>query len=174
MGLNKNGGPCSDEGSELKSPVLIVEGLNSPIDATIEVPGDKSISHRAALLGAIADGVTHIRGFLPATDCVATLEAVRALGIKVECLGDEVLVHRSRPGRAARPSRAIECGGSGTTMRLLAGLLAGQAFYSVLAGNTQLSRRPMERVAEPLRRMGAAVLGRRGGGSHRSRSVVAI
>lgn len=149
--------------TDLESPVLTIEGPSSPFDATVEVPGDKSISHRSALFGAIAEGVTHIRGFLPATDCVATLEAVRTLGIKVECLGDEVLVYGQGLNGLQEPLRPVECGGSGTTMRLLAGLLAGQEFYSVLAGNAQLSKRPMDRIAGPLRQMGATVLGRQGG-----------
>lgn len=142
---------------------LRVAGAKHALKARVRVPGDKSISHRAAMFGAIAEGTTRIRGFLPATDCLATLEAVRTLGIEVEYSSEEVLVHGRGIDGLREPYRPVECGGSGTTMRLLAGLLAGQAFYSVLAGNAQLSRRPMNRVAAPLREMGAIVLGRNDG-----------
>ena len=142
---------------------LSVEGPVAPINATLRVPGDKSISHRAAMLGGIAEGTTRIRNFLPANDCLATLEVMRGLGVEVEYRGDEVLVHGRGMAGLVEPARPLECGGSGTTMRLMSGLLAGQPFYSVLAGNAQLSRRPMDRVARPLREMGATILGRDGG-----------
>ncbi|HEX8218125.1 MAG TPA: 3-phosphoshikimate 1-carboxyvinyltransferase [Chloroflexia bacterium] len=142
---------------------LTVEGPIAPFDARLSVPGDKSISHRAAMLGGIAEGVTHIRNFLPANDCLATLDVMRGLGVAVEYRGDEVLVHGRGMEGLIEPPRPLECGGSGTTMRLMSGLLAGQPFYSVLAGNAQLSRRPMDRVARPLREMGATILGREGG-----------
>ncbi len=127
----------------------------------IEVPGDKSISHRALLLGAIAEGATRIQNVLPAADCLATLACVRALGVEVERLSETELVVQGRGLRGLMESKdVLDCAGSGTTMRLLAGILAGQSFYSVLTGNEQLRRRPMGRIAEPLRRMGATVLGR--------------
>jgi 3-phosphoshikimate 1-carboxyvinyltransferase len=141
---------------------LIVRGSRRPLRGTARVPGDKSISHRAALFGALANGTTHIRGFLPANDCEATLRVVRGLGVAVERPApDEVIVHGL--GRLQEPAAPLDCGGSGTTMRLLAGILAGQPFYSVVVGNTQLSGRPMDRIAVPLRRMGATILGRQGG-----------
>ena len=127
----------------------------------IKVPGDKSISHRALLLGAIAEGTTRIRNFLPATDCLATLACVRALSVEVERLaGTELIVHGQGLRGLTEPKDILDCAGSGTTMRLLAGILAGQPFYSVLTGNEQLRRRPMGRIVEPLRLMGATVLGR--------------
>ncbi len=127
----------------------------------IEVPGDKSISHRALLLGAIAEGSTRVRNFLPAADCLATLACVRGLGIEVETLSDtELIVHGQGLHGLREPTDVLNCAGSGTTMRLLAGILAGQPFYSVLTGNKQLRQRPMGRIAEPLRLMGATVLGR--------------
>lgn len=140
-----------------------IDGPVASIDARLRVPGDKSISHRAAMFGAIADGTTRIRNFLPATDCLATLDVVRGLGIEVEYGDAEVLVHGRGLNGLSEPARPLECGGSGTTMRLMSGLLAGQPFYTVLAGNAQLSRRPMDRVARPLREMGATILGRDGG-----------
>jgi len=127
----------------------------------IKVPGDKSISHRALLLGAIAEGTTRIRNFLPAADCLATLACVRALGVEVERLSEtELIVHGQGLRGLTEPEDILDCAGSGTTMRLLAGILAGQPFYSMLTGNEQLCRRPMGRIVEPLRRMGATVLGR--------------
>ncbi len=136
---------------------LTVEA-RGPLHGVVRVPGDKSISHRALLLGAIADGPTHVAGFLPAADCLATLACVRQLGVEVDCIGNtELLVH----GRGLRGLRQaagpLDCGGSATTMRLLAGILAGQPYLSMLTGNEQLKRRPMERVADPLRKMGASV-----------------
>ncbi|MEO8287409.1 MAG: 3-phosphoshikimate 1-carboxyvinyltransferase [Chloroflexota bacterium] len=127
------------------------------------VPGDKSVSHRAAILGGIANGTTRIRNFLPATDCHATLEVMRGLGIQVDYTPDEVLVHGRGLRGLSESLRPLDCGGSGTTMRLIAGLLAGQPFYSVLAANAQLSKRPMDRVAVPLRLMGANIMGRSNG-----------
>lgn len=143
--------------------VLRAKKALEPINGEFQVPGDKSISHRAVMFGAIAEGTTRIRNFLPANDCLATIDAMRALGIEIEAGPDEVLVHSRGLHGLREPYRPLECGGSGTTMRLLTGLLAGQPFYSVLAGNAQLSRRPMERVAAPLRQMGAVILGREGG-----------
>ncbi len=146
-----------------RAQVLAVEGPIASFQARLRVPGDKSISHRAAMLGGIAEGLTRIRNFLPANDCLATLDVMRGLGVDVEYRGNEVLVHGRGMHGLVEPVRPLECGGSGTTMRLMSGLLAGQPFYSVLAGNAQLSRRPMDRVARPLREMGATILGREGG-----------
>jgi len=136
-----------------------------PLRGRIRVPGDKSISHRALLLGAIAEGPTRVTNFSAAADCLATLACVQALGIEIERSGEGELVVRGRGLRGLRkPCQVLDCGGSATTMRLLAGILAGQPFSSVLTGNEQLRRRPMERVAEPLREMGATVLCREDGG----------
>ena len=129
------------------------------VQGTIRVPGDKSISHRAVMLGAIADGRTEITGFLPGEDCLATLGAVEAMGVQVTRhdrtrLGIEGVGLRGlRP-----PASPLDMGNSGTAMRLFAGLLCAQAFDSTLVGDESLSRRPMERVAEPLRRMGAEIV----------------
>jgi len=141
----------------MRLTVRKVKGLGG----RIKVPGDKSISHRALLLGAIAEGTTRILNFLPAADCLATLACVRALGVEIERLSETELVVQGRGLRGLmEPKDVLNCAGSGTTMRLLAGILAGQPFYSVLTGNEQLRRRPMGRIAEPLRQMGATVLGR--------------
>jgi len=127
-----------------------------PLHGHVRVPGDKSISHRALLLGALADGASRVCGFLPSGDCLATLACVRALGVEVERHDDTTLTVHGVGLRGLRPPGApLDCGRSGTAMRLLAGILAGQAFDAVLTGDGQLLRRPMGRVVEPLRCMGA-------------------
>lgn len=122
------------------------------------MPGDKSISHRALMLGAVANGDTEIHGFLHGADCLATLAALRSLGVDIECPARRPVIVRGvgRDG-LQQPTAALDLGNAGTGLRLLAGLLAGQAFDSVLVGDGSLMRRPMERVAQPLRRMGAAI-----------------
>src|SRR6476661_1820108 len=127
------------------------------IDLEITVPGDKSISHRAVILAALSNGVCTLRGFLPSEDCMHTVNALRALGVQIDQPHpDELIVHGKKRVLAA-PSGDIDCGNSGTTMRLMAGLLSGQAFETRLVVDASLSRRPMERVITPLRKMGAVV-----------------
>jgi 3-phosphoshikimate 1-carboxyvinyltransferase len=124
----------------------------------VRVPGDKSISHRALLLGALADGVSQISNFLPCGDCLATLACLRALGVEVETHDPTTLTIHGRGLRGLRaPTAPLNCVRSGTTMRLLAGILAGQSFASTLTGAPQLLRRPMRRIVEPLCRMGAEI-----------------
>ena len=119
----------------------------------VAVPGDKSISHRAVLIGALAEGDTHVRGFGRAGDTQASIDAVRALGIEVEDLADdELIVHGGE-----LHSGAVDCANAGTLMRLLMGMLSGLDGRYVLTGDDSLSSRPMERVADPLRRMGARI-----------------
>jgi len=125
---------------------------------SVFVPGDKSISHRALLLGAIAQGVSRVRNWLPSADCQATLSAVGALGVTVaQPLPTELYIQGVGLRGLRPPSEPIDCQGSGTTMRLLAGILAGQPFTSILDGHAGLRRRPMERVAIPLCGMGATI-----------------
>jgi 3-phosphoshikimate 1-carboxyvinyltransferase len=122
------------------------------------VPGDKSISHRALLLGALADGASRINGFLPSGDCLATLACLQELSVDIEIHDSTTLTIHGRGLRGLRkPTAPLNCVRSGTTMRLLAGILAGQSFESTLTGDPQLLRRPMRRVVEPLRRMGAEI-----------------
>lgn len=128
------------------------------VGGSLTVPGDKSISHRALMLGGIAEGRTSIEGFLASEDCLATLAALRALGVRIERpAATSVVVHGvgSRGLRAA--AAPLDMGNAGTAMRLFMGLLSAQAFDSTLVGDRSLMRRPMERVAEPLRRMGADI-----------------
>ncbi|HXA97961.1 MAG TPA: 3-phosphoshikimate 1-carboxyvinyltransferase [Candidatus Dormibacteraeota bacterium] len=139
----------------------------TPVDGLageIEVPGDKSISHRAALFGALAQGRTEISGFLEGEDCLNTLHAIRALGVEVTRKGEgRYLVDGAGLTGLTEPDNVIDYGNSGTGARLLLGVLAGQPFTTVLTGDDSLRRRPMARVTEPLVRMGATVVGRDGG-----------
>jgi 3-phosphoshikimate 1-carboxyvinyltransferase len=134
------------------------------LSGEITLPGDKSLSHRAVLFSAIAEGDTIINGFLVGEDTQNTAKAVQAMGIAVEGLGTErLVVHGKGLDGLAEPVDVLDLGNSGTGMRLLAGLLAGQNFFSVLSGDQYLRKRPMARIVEPLRRMGAAIDGRSGG-----------
>src|SRR5512140_2144605 len=128
------------------------------------LPGDKSISHRSVMLAAIAEGDTVITGFLTGEDTMNTAKAVQKLGIEIEGLGtDRLLVRGKGLSGLSEPSGVLDLGNSGTGMRLLAGLLAGQDFFSVLSGDQYLRKRPMARIVDPLRRMGAQIDGRSGG-----------
>ncbi len=130
----------------------------------LRVPGDKSISHRSIMLGSIAEGVTRVSGFLEGDDAIATMNALRALGVSID--GPErgnVTVHGVGLRGLKAPQKIIDCGNSGTSMRLLCGLLAGQHFDCELSGDDSLLRRPMQRVAEPLARMRAEIATAEGG-----------
>ncbi|MGD0842326.1 MAG: 3-phosphoshikimate 1-carboxyvinyltransferase [Candidatus Acidiferrales bacterium] len=133
------------------------------ISGAVAVPGDKSISHRYAILAALASGASEIAHFSAADDCRRTLECFRRLGIEIEQRGD-VVRFAGAPAEGLRaPRRTLDAGNSGTTMRLLAGVLAGQAFKSKLDGDRSLRRRPMRRVIDPLTQMGARIRAREGG-----------
>ena len=124
----------------------------------IRVPGDKSISHRSIILGSIAEGITRIKGFLEGEDALATLEAFRTMGVTIEGPdGGDVVVHGVGLHGLKKPDKALYLGNSGTSMRLLSGLLAGQSFASTLTGDASLSSRPMRRVTNPLAEMGAQI-----------------
>ena len=142
---------------------LMVNPLR-PVTRTLSIPGDKSISHRSVMLGAIAAGITSIDNFLPGQDCWSTVRCVKQLGVEVTELGPNRLqVHGRGLDGLQEPDDYMDVGNSGTTMRLLAGILAGQDFLSVLTGDNSIRRRPMARIAEPLRLMGAQVWGRGNG-----------
>ena len=133
---------------------------------TVRVPGDKSISHRALLFGAIAEGETRIEGLLPAEDPLSTAACLRAMGVEVSAIeaGQEVLVRGVGLDGLQEPAQVLDCGNSGTTMRLMLGLLAGRGGrHFVLDGDSSLRRRPMARVAKPLGQMGASIHGRQDG-----------
>ena len=128
------------------------------IEAEMTVPGDKSISHRAVIIAALSNGVCVLRGFLPSDDCMRTVQALRMLGIRIEHPEPDMLVVHGNRRILTAPSGDIDCGNSATTMRLFAGLLAGQSFDSRLVGNATLANRPMDRVVAPLRKMGASIV----------------
>ncbi|HCM39552.1 MAG: 3-phosphoshikimate 1-carboxyvinyltransferase [Bdellovibrionales bacterium GWC1_52_8] len=125
------------------------------IQGTIEVPGDKSVSHRSLVFGAIAEGVTEVSGILNSADVRSTETCLSALGVSFIRREDKVLVHGRGLHGLQVASHVLDCGNSGTTTRILMGLLAGQAFDTVLTGDESIQRRPMKRAAEPLREMGA-------------------
>lgn len=128
------------------------------LHGTVTVPGDKSISHRSLILGALADGVSQVRGFLPAGDTHATLDIMRKLGVQIDQHDATTLTVHGRGMQGLQPpTETLDCVNAGTGMRLLAGILAGQHFPSVLDGSEQLRKRPMGRVTNPLRQMGANV-----------------
>lgn len=123
----------------------------------VDLPPDKSIAHRSALFAAIGDGTSRVLNYPRSDDPQSTLACLRQLGVEIEADDDTLFVHGSGLEGLTEPSRPLDCGNSGTTMRLLAGMLAGRMFDSVLAGDESLSSRPMERIALPLREMGARI-----------------
>jgi 3-phosphoshikimate 1-carboxyvinyltransferase len=134
------------------------------VGGRITVPGDKSISHRALMLGAIAEGTSLVRGFLASEDCLATQAALEAMGVAIERQADGIVrIDGVGPHGLETPSKILDLGNSGTGIRLLMGLLAGQPFDSKLTGDASLQKRPMERVAAPLRQMGARIATADGG-----------
>ena len=133
------------------------------IEGSVRVPGDKSISHRYAMLGALADGVTRLSNFSTARDCTSTLECVRALGAQWSKDDSGVIEISGRPTGLAAPKAPLDCGNSGSTIRMLSGILAGQDFASELFGDESLSRRPMQRIIAPLSQMGAKISASDGG-----------
>lgn len=132
-----------------------------PFSAEVTVPGDKSISHRALVLAALSNGVCEIRGFLPSLGCLATVSALRALGVRIEEVNEDRrhLVVFGNKGHFVDPGRPIDCGNSSTTMALLSGVLAAQPFTAVLTGSESLCRRSMKAIAKPLSEMGARIEG---------------
>ncbi|MCH8177930.1 MAG: 3-phosphoshikimate 1-carboxyvinyltransferase [Proteobacteria bacterium] len=127
------------------------------VKGSIRVPGDKSISHRAIILSSIAQGTSHISGFLQGEDSLNTLKALQSMGVTIEREGDRVSVHGAGLHGLKKPANTLDMGNSGTAMRLLLGLLAGQSFDATLVGDESLSARPMKRVIEPLQAMGARI-----------------
>ena len=128
-----------------------------PVVAELSVPGDKSISHRSIMLAALANGTARITGFLPSEDCLATMKAFQQLGVGITRKDETTVVIEGRRGKFTAPKGDIDCGNSGTTMRLLCGILAAQPFRSRLTGDASLSKRPMKRVIDPLTQMGAKI-----------------
>jgi 3-phosphoshikimate 1-carboxyvinyltransferase len=128
------------------------------LSGAVRVPGDKSISHRAVMLASLAEGRSEVRGFLTGEDCLCTMKAFRAMGVRIDQLAETHLrVHGVGLHGLQEPAQALDLGNSGTSMRLMTGLLAAQRFPTTLIGDESLSRRPMRRIVEPLRQMGAQI-----------------
>jgi 3-phosphoshikimate 1-carboxyvinyltransferase len=133
------------------------------LEGSIQMPGDKSISHRYAMLGAIAEGPTEIHFFASSADCQSTLHCLRKLGVKIERRESVVTIEGAGLGGLKAPVETLDAGNSGSTMRMLAGILSAQPFQSVMTGDASLSRRPMKRVIDPLTQMGAKIRSAEGG-----------
>lgn len=142
--------------------MLLVNQIGK-ISGRMEVPGDKSISHRAVMLAAIGKGKSAVEGFLAGQDCLSTVNCFEAMGIEIVKTQQGIAVGGKGLHGLKEPRNVLDAGNSGTTMRLLAGILAGQNFFSVVTGDQSLRQRPMARIAEPLRRMGASIDGRERG-----------
>jgi len=134
-----------------------------PLKGTIAVPGDKSITHRAIILSALAEGDSTISAYCRGEDCLNTMRAFRAMGIQIEERPEQLRVRGKGCWGLTEPAQPLDCGNSGTGIRLLAGLLAGQDFFTILTGDESIRRRPMGRIVKPLREMGATIAGRKGG-----------
>ena len=142
---------------------LTITPTGQPLRGTIYVAGDKSITHRALILGALAEGVSTITGYCRGEDCLNTLQAIRGLEISIEEETDQLKVFGKGLRGMTEPSTVLDCGNSGTGLRLLAGALSGQDFFCVLTGDSSLRSRPMGRIVTPLRMMGATIGGRKAG-----------
>jgi 3-phosphoshikimate 1-carboxyvinyltransferase len=143
---------------------ITVKPATKGLKGEIVVPGDKSISHRAVILGSLAEGVTEVEGFLRSLDCLNTLRAFRQMGISVEDdSGGRLVIHGRGLYGLSEPEDVLDAGNSGTMTRLMLGVLSGCKFYSCITGDESVRRRPMGRVVEPLRQMGAMIYGRQGG-----------
>ena len=123
----------------------------------ITVPGDKSISHRSIMFGAIANGLTEVNNFLTGADCLSTIDCFRKMGISIDVTGSHVLVHGKGLRGLSAPSEILDVGNSGTTTRLITGILAAQNFDCTLDGDNSIRRRPMRRIMTPLQEMGASI-----------------
>ncbi|MDI6735749.1 MAG: 3-phosphoshikimate 1-carboxyvinyltransferase [bacterium] len=143
------------------SSYLIINPTNK-LEETITLPGDKSISHRAVMIGALAEGKTEVEGFLEGDDCLNTVKVFQSMGIKIERVDNNLIIYGQGLRGLKKPTDVIDVGNSGTTMRLLLGILAAQRFDSCLTGDESIQRRPMRRVIEPLSQMGAKILAKDG------------
>ena len=135
----------------------------SSLKGTIQVPGDKSISHRAVMFGSIAKGKTTVTGFLPGEDCLSTINCFRKMGVRITQMGEYVEIESDGINGLKEPKDILDVGNSGTTTRLMLGILATRPFHSVLIGDESIAKRPMGRVTNPLRQMGAVIDGRENG-----------
>jgi 3-phosphoshikimate 1-carboxyvinyltransferase len=130
------------------------------LKGSVRIPGDKSISHRAVMFGAIANGTTTVEGFLPGEDCLSTIDCFRKLGVSIEQDGEKVTIEGKGWDGLTEPTEILDVGNSGTTTRLMLGILATRPFHSVVIGDDSIAKRPMARVTNPLREMGSQIDGR--------------
>ncbi len=140
---------------------VIIKKVQNPVAGSLSFPGDKSLSHRAIIFGSLAEGASHFKNVLPSADCVSTRGAFEAMGVRMEegKAAAELTIFGRGLKELKKPSHEIDCGNSGTTMRLLMGVLAGNHFEATLVGDPSLSKRPMARVSGPLKEMGASIEG---------------
>ena len=138
---------------------IVVKPVQS-LRGTASIPGDKSISHRAVMIGALAQGDTVINNFLFGEDCLSTIKVLKALGVQIDVGQEQVIVHGVGLSGLKEPEDILDAGNSGTTMRLMSGILSGGKFFSVITGDSSLRRRPMQRVIQPLTQMGAQIVSR--------------
>lgn len=141
----------------------VLDYHNPSLRGTITVPGDKSISHRAVMFGSIAKGKTTVTGFLPGDDCLSTIDCFRKLGVEIKVDGTQVEINSPGIDGWQEPKEVLYTGNSGTTTRLMLGILAGTSLHCVLTGDESIAKRPMRRVTDPLRQMGASIRGRENG-----------
>lgn len=142
---------------------LTLSYSNPSLKGTIQVPGDKSISHRAIMFGSMAKGTTTVEGFLLGDDCLSTISCFQKLGVEISLSGNRVTIESGGTDQWKEPAEVLDTGNSGTTTRLMLGLLAGTGFHSVMAGDASIAKRPMKRIIDPLRLMGADIRGRQHG-----------
>lgn len=140
--------------------LIQLQPTKTGLKGTLNIPGDKSISHRAIMFGSIAKGVTTVRNFLNGADCRSTIDCFRKLGVKIEETNNEIKIYGNGLEGLGEPVEILDVGNSGTTTRLILGLLAARPFHSVIIGDDSIAKRPMKRVTVPLKEMGATILGR--------------
>jgi 3-phosphoshikimate 1-carboxyvinyltransferase len=150
-----------DIGDEME--LIALQPTLNGLKGSIEIPGDKSISHRSVMFGSIAQGVTRVTNFLPGDDCLSTISCFRKLGVQIEENEEGLVIYGNGFDGLKEPNELLDVGNSGTTIRLLLGILAGRPFFSSLIGDQSIGKRPMTRVTEPLRTMGAKIDGRKNG-----------
>ncbi|QED48428.1 3-phosphoshikimate 1-carboxyvinyltransferase [Cytobacillus dafuensis] len=143
-------------------PIKLQTNIPS-LKGTLAIPGDKSISHRSIMFGAIAEGETTVTNFLLGEDCLSTISCFKKLGVSIQQQEDKVIINGKGFNGLEEPSEILDVGNSGTTIRLLIGILAGRPFHSVLVGDESIGKRPMTRVTKPLKLMGAVIQGRKNG-----------
>lgn len=155
----ENGLPSisTEQNLRIRKVIIMILHKVKALKGEVTIPGDKSISHRAVMFGSLAEGLTEVTNFLQGADCLSTIEAFRQMGIEIENTPEKILIHGRGLHGLQAPSSVLDMGNSGTTTRLISGILAGQPFESTLTGDASIQKRPMRRIMEPLSMMGAAI-----------------